>query len=106
MIARLPSSRVSLPSLQIGVVVAGLLTLSFFPAEKGPMALIALDGRDAGALAGPAIANGAALLARGPRANILIVDGRRDRLLWSMLARGVLVIAAPEEWCGAQRQPA
>lgn len=68
------------------------------------MALIALDGSDAGTLAAPAIDRGAALLGRGPRANILIVDGRRDRLLWPMLARGVLVIAPPEAWCGAERK--
>lgn len=67
------------------------------------MALIALDGRDAGTLAGPAIARGAALLGRGPRANILIVEGTRDSILWPMLTRGVLVIAAPEDWCGAKR---
>lgn len=102
-IARPSSSRVSLPSLQIGVVVLSLLAISFFPGAKGPMALIALDGRDAGTLAAPAIAAGAGLLGRGPRANILIVDGQRDSILWPMLARGVLVIAAPEDWCGPER---
>lgn len=95
-----------MPSLQIGLVLASLLGLSFYPAAQGPMALIALDGRDAGMLAGPAIGRGATLLSRGPRANILIVDGRRDLILWPMLASGVLVIAAPEDWCGAQRQRA
>lgn len=105
MIARLPY-RGSLPLFQIGLVLVSLLALSFYPADKGPMALIALDGRDAGTLAAPAIERGAALLSRGPRANILIVDGQRDRIFWPMLARGVLVIAAPEDWCGAQRQRA
>lgn len=103
MIARLPFSRVSLPLLQIGVVLASLLALSFFPAAQGPMALIALDGRDAGTLAGPAIAQGAALLGRGRRANILVIEGRRDLILWPMLKDGVLVIAAPASWCGADR---
>lgn len=65
------------------------------------MALIALDGRDAATLAAPAIDRGAALLGRGPRGNILIVDGRRERMLWPMLARGVLVVAPPASWCGA-----
>jgi len=93
-----------LPSIQIGLVLASLFAVSFYPAAQGPMALIALDGRDAGTLAGPAIERGAALLGRGPRANILIVDGRRDQIFWPMLARGVLVIAAPEDWCGAERK--
>ena len=105
MIARLPF-RGSLPSFQIGLVLVSLLALSFYPAETGPMALIALDGRDAGMLTAPAIERGAALLNRGPRANILIVSGRRDQIFWPMLARGVLVIAAPEDWCGAQRERA
>ncbi|WP_447728456.1 hypothetical protein [Sphingomonas koreensis] len=83
-----------------------LLATSFYPAAQGPMALIALDGRDAATLAAPAIERGAALLGRGPRANILIVDGQRDRIFWSMLARGVLVIAPPEDWCGAERRRA
>ena len=103
MIARLSFSRVSLPLLQLGVVVASLLAISFAPGTNGPMALIALDGRDAGTLVNPAIARGARLLARGPRANILLVDARRDLIFWPMLARGVLVIAAPASWCGAER---
>ena len=103
MIARLPLSRVSLPLLQLGVVVASLLGISFAPGKQGPMALIALDGRDAGMLADPAIARGARLLSRGPRSNILIVVAHRDLILWPMLTRGVLVIAAPASWCGAER---
>lgn len=102
MTARLSSSRVSLPSIQIELVLASLLAISFFPAAQGPMALIALDGRDAGMLAAPAIDRGAGLLGRGPRGNILIVEGQRERILWPMLARGVLVIAPPASWCGAQ----
>lgn len=90
--------------MQIGLVLLSLLATSFYPAAQGPMALIALDGRDAGALAAPAIERGAVLRGRGPGANILIVDGRRDRLLWPMLTHGVLVIAAPEDWCGAERK--
>ena len=83
--------------------MASLLGISFAPGAQGPMALIALDGSDAGKLANPAIARGARLLARGPRANILIVDAQRDLILWPMLTRGVLVIAAPASWCGAER---
>lgn len=91
--------------MQIGLVLLSLLATSFYPSRQGPMALIALDGRDAGTLAAPAIERGAVLRGRGAGANnILIVDGRRDRLLWPMLTHGVLVIAAPEDWCGAERK--
>lgn len=83
--------------------MASLLGISFAPDTQGPMALIALDGRDAGKLADPAIARGATLLGRGPRANILLIEARRDLILWPMLTRGVLVIAAPASWCGAER---
>ncbi len=102
MIARPFFSRVSLPLLQLGVVAASLLGISFAPATQGPMALIAMDGRDAGRLADPAISRGAKLLGRGPRANILLVEARRDLILWPMLTRGVLVTAAPASWCGAE----
>lgn len=86
---------------QVGLISAGVLALAFYPPASGPMALIALDGRDAGRMAGPALDRGAILLGRGPLTNILLVNGTRERIARPMLRRGILVIAAPASWCGA-----
>ncbi|MBX3595652.1 hypothetical protein [Sphingomonas sp.] len=69
------------------------------------MALIALDGTVGDRLAGPAIARGADLLGRGPARNILLIRADRGRIFLPMLSRGVLVIAAPQSWCGAGKDP-
>jgi len=63
------------------------------------MVLIALDGRDAGRLVGPALEAGAVLAGRGPMSNMIIVNGVRARvapLAW----RGVIALAAPRGLCG------
>ncbi len=88
--------------VQTGLIAGGFLTLNFYPPADGPMALIALDGRDAGWMAKTAIAGGGTLLGRGPLSNILIVNGSRDRIARHMLASGVLVVAAPKSWCGSE----
>jgi hypothetical protein len=86
--------------LQIGLTGFGLVALAFYPPPSGAMALIALDGRDAGELAAQAIADGGKLLGRGPTRNILLVVGARDRIAAGSPANGILVIAAPQSWCG------
>lgn len=83
------------------MILAGVTALAFYPPANGPMALIALDGRDAARMAGPALDRGAVLLGRGPLGNILLVSGARDRIVGPMLKRGILVISAPASWCGA-----
>lgn len=87
---------------QIGLAAAALAALTLIPPATGAMALIALDGRNADQLAGPAIDQGALLLGRGPLSNILVVSGSRDRIARAMLSRGVLVIAAPRSWCSSE----
>lgn len=97
-----PRSVSALISTQIGLTIVAIVTLGLYPPAKGPMALIALNGRDAGRLVQPALDHGASLIGRGPFANILIVDGQRASLVGAMLGKGVLTIAAPASWCGAQ----
>ena len=96
------SVSIALTIVQVALVGIGLIALGMMPPRDGPMALIALDGRSADYLAAPALANGAQLLGRGPLSNILIVRGARALLAGDMLARGVIVVAAPESWCGPQ----
>lgn len=92
----------TLPAVQIVMVGIGLLALGLMPPRDGPMALVALDGSSAERLVAPALASGAQLLGRGPLSNVLIVRGARAALVGDMLARGVIVVAAPESWCGPQ----
>lgn len=95
------SSKWLIPA-QIFLVSGGASIAAFYPPVDGAMALVALDGRDAGRLAQRAIASGGSLLGRGTLSNVLIVQGSRSRLVPTMLANGVLVIAAPKRWCGSE----
>ncbi len=84
---------------QASLVLAGVATFALWPPREGPMVLIALDGRDAGRLVGPALDAGAVLAGRGPMPNMIIVNGVRARvapLAW----RGVIALAAPRGLCG------
>lgn len=89
------------PLLQASFVLAGVTALALWPPREGAMMLVALDGRDAGRLVGPALGAGAALAGRGPLSNTIVVRGARNRL--APLARhGVILIAAPRGLCGAE----
>lgn len=87
--------------LQIGLVLFGGAALALWPPRDGPMMLVALDGRDAGTLVGPALEAGAALAGRGPLSNTIVVRGARHRLT-PLAWRGVILIAAPRGLCGAE----
>lgn len=67
------------------------------------MMLVALDGRDAGMLVGPALEAGAALAGRGPLPSTIMVSGARSRLT-PLAWRGVILIAAPRGLCGAETE--
>lgn len=92
----------ALVALQVALAATGLSVLALMPPSEGPMALIALDGRSADRLVAPALADGAQVLGRGPLSNMLIVRGHRAAIAGHMLASGVIVVAAPRTWCGAQ----
>lgn len=89
------------PLLQASLVLIGVATLALWPPREGPMMLVALDGRDAGRLVGPALDAGAQLAARGPLSNMIVVQGVRDRLT-PLAWHGVIPIAAPRGLCGAE----
>lgn len=83
------------------LVLAGAGILALYPPREGALVLVALDGRDAGRLVQPAIDAGVQITGRGPLANMLIVRGERHRLA-PLVPGGVLVLAAPALWCGAE----
>lgn len=89
------------PLLQASLVLIGVAALALWPPREGPMMLVALDGRDAGKLVGPALDAGAQLAARGPLSNMIVVQGVRDRLT-PLAWHGVILIAAPRGLCGAE----
>lgn len=96
----------ALVALQVALAATGLSALAVMPPSDGPMALIALDGRSADRLVAAALADGAQVLGRGPLANMLIVRGNRAAIAGDMLARGVIVVAAPDRWCNSAKEPA
>lgn len=89
------------PILQASLVLIGVAALALWPPREGPMMLVALDGRDAGRLVGPALEAGAALAGRGPLSNMIVVRGVRGRLT-PLAWHGVIAIAAPRGLCGAE----
>ncbi|MFL9840958.1 hypothetical protein ABS767_08300 [Sphingomonas sp. ST-64] len=86
------------------LVLGGAGVLALYPPREGALILFALDGRDAGRLVQPAIDAGVEIAGRGPLGNMLIVRGERRRLA-PLVTGGVLILAAPAIWCGADRQP-
>lgn len=98
---RLTLPRPNVPVLQAGFVLIAVAALALWPPREGAMMLVALDGRDAGRLVGPALDAGAELAARGPLSNMIVVRGVRDRLT-PLAWQGVIAIAAPRGLCGAE----
>ena len=87
--------------LQAGLVLSCVAALALWPPRDGAMMLVALDGRDAGRLVGPALEAGATLAGRGPLSNTIVVRGARHRLT-PLAWHGVILIAAPRGLCGAE----
>lgn len=94
----LPKTRpCAVGAAQVALAPLLLAALSFIATDS--VALIALDGRDAGRLAAPAIAEGGAILGRGNSSNILIIRGKPSQYLLPMLAQGVIALPAPAAGC-------
>ena len=91
--------RYAFVSGQAVLVLAGLATLSLWPPREGAMVLVALDGRDAGRLAAPALDTGLSLSGSGPFSNMLLVSGERGQAA-RLLDLGVIALAAPGGLCG------
>ena len=64
------------------------------------MLLVPLSAQGRAALAGVAIDHGARLVAAGPWAGSLLIDGQRDRLLGPLLRHGVVALSSAARGCG------
>ncbi|MCP1468518.1 hypothetical protein J3E64_000185 [Sphingobium sp. OAS761] len=86
--------------LQCGLILLGMVALYVVPPAEGLMLLVPITQNSRAWLASEAVAHGARLVAAGPWAGTLVVEGRRDRIGGPMLRRGVIAIGARATACG------
>lgn len=86
--------------VQSFLVLCGLGGLYAAPPAQGRMLLVPLSAQGRATLAAVAIDHGARLVAAGPWAGSLLVDGRRDRLAGPLLRHGVLALSSAARGCG------
>lgn len=84
---------------QIGASVLGLAALALAPPARGRMVLVPVWPGSAVRLAAAAMERGGRLVATGPFAGSLVVEGERARLI-PLLARGVVPLSATAIDCG------
>lgn len=85
---------------QCSLILLGLIALTLSPPVSGRMLLVPLTAHARAVLAPAAIAHGARLVAAGPWAGSLLIEGRRDRLALPMLGHGVIAVATNRTGCG------
>ncbi|HUD91977.1 hypothetical protein [Sphingobium sp.] len=78
----------------------GLVALYAVPPASGRMLLVPMTEQGRAGLASVAITHGALLVAAGPWAGSLLVEGERERLAAPLLHAGVLAISARAGGCG------
>jgi hypothetical protein len=94
-----PSLSGTLLVLQLGAAAVSLAAIALCPPARGRMILVPIwPGAEQG-LAARAIDAGARLVDRGPLPDSLVISGPRSVIAPAMLARGVLVVAAPASGC-------
>ncbi|MEA3541507.1 MAG: hypothetical protein U9R77_05230 [Pseudomonadota bacterium] len=86
--------------IQCALVVVGLLALYVTPPASGQMLLLPVGPGGRAALASVAVAHGARLVAAGPVAGSLLVDGQRDELMQPLIGVGAIAISARAAGCG------
>lgn len=87
-------------ALQAVGVLLGLGCLYLAPPVEGRIMLLPVTAQGRTLAASVAVAHGARIVAAGPWAGSMLVDGRRDRLVAPLLARGVVTVAARAIGCG------
>jgi len=83
------------------LILFGLVGLYAVPPASGRMLLLPLTHEAGIALAPVAVAHGARLVAKGPWAGSLLVEGRRDELAPALLRHGIVALSAQMGGCGA-----
>ena len=86
--------------IQCALVVVGLLALYVTPPVSGQMLLLPVGPGSRAVLASTAVAHGARLVAAGPVAGSLLVDGRRDELMRPLIGVGAIAISTRAAGCG------
>ena len=92
------SGKAGLIVAQLVLAMLALLAVAFTPPAEGRMLLVPLDGQPISRTA--VLALQATPLAAGPLPGSMVVDGKR-RLLGSLWAKRVLVLAAPAALCAS-----
>ena len=87
-------------SVQCCLVMSSLAALYAMPPASGRMLLMPMTQDGRAGLARVAVAHGARLIAAGPWAGSLVVEGRRDALARPLFMAGVLAVAAGAGGCG------
>lgn len=95
-------NRWGLAAAQLATVGFMMLAGVFAPPARGDMLAIPLTTASAHGLAAGLIAVGAIPVGKGQFDGALVVRGDRERLAWPMIARGVLLLAAPDFLCAGQ----
>lgn len=86
-------------SVQLGLVLIGLLLMAFAPPVRGAMLLLPLRPLSEARLLNLASANGARLVQAGPLPNSLVVEGVSAKLAPAMLSHGVLLLSGAQSGC-------
>ncbi|MDI1296541.1 MAG: hypothetical protein PSY12_11770 [bacterium] len=84
---------------QIVLLIVGLAGLYVYPPARGRMLLVPLNGAARMTLVPLAVSGGARLIAVGPLAGSLLVEGRRDRLAGALLSHAIVPLAARAGGC-------
>ncbi len=91
--------RMFLP-IQLGLVVCAVPMLALAPPARGRILMVPVWPGSARHLAADLVDRGGRLVAAGPIAGSLVVDGDRDRLIGGLIARGVVPMSAMLVDCG------
>lgn len=94
-----------LATAQTGVVGILMALAMLAPPAHGDMLAIPMTSKGGRGLSAQLIGAGATLTGRGRPAGSFVIRADRDRMLWRLLAQGVLLVAAPDLLCrgpGAQ----
>ncbi len=92
--------RMLLP-LQLGATLVAVPMLALAPPAQGRILLVPIWPGSGAHLAADEVARGARLVAPGPFAGSLVIDGPREAVTGGLWARGVLVVGAAGVDCGA-----